>query len=174
MYFYLSLGSNIDAESSAVMMLRHLCERFGVIGAYPFRYTEPEGIESDIPFLNSLVVIRCEMSSSELKRILNAIEEDMGRDRNDPERSAKNRRADIDILGFNECLKLDVFKQAKESYVATCMRLDGNTSDLSNYGLPSYQRPATVYLDALTSNVVVIEDEFEGFEYGLKTTFEGQ
>ena len=171
MYFYLSLGSNVDAEFSAVCMIRHLCERFGVIGAYPFQYTEPEGVKSDIPFLNALVILKSGMDASAIKEELNRIEEAMGRDRSDPLRSLKSRCADIDILAESEALDLMTFSRMREAYVNTCFKLQGVMPDLTRYGLASYQGTASIYLDTLTGDILVNEDKLQGLENGLEASF---
>jgi len=174
MYYFLSLGSNIDAEQSAVRMIHNLCLKFGCVGAYPFRYTKPEGIESEVMFLNTLVVLRSDRDSAGVKSELNHIEESMGRDRLDPMRSMKSRCADIDILGEAEQLDLSIFAKASEAYVAACLNLEGESPDLSQHGLAPYQGPASVYLDALTGDICVVEDEMYGLKYGLEATFKGE
>lgn len=171
MYFYLSLGSNIDAEKSAAEILRRLCLQFGSVAAYPFRYTKPEGVVSDELFLNAIAVVRTELNSGEVKARLNQIEEAMGRDRSDPQRSTKSRTADIDILASSASFNLEIFEQAKEAYVRTCYHLGGPGI---RHGLAAYKRPSTVHLDALTGNVVIVEDELQGFKNGLKAALEGQ
>ena len=171
MYFYLSLGSNIDPERSAVQMTLHLCQKFGVIALYPFRYTEPESIESEGLFVNSLAVVQAVMPTSVVKLKLNQIETAMGRDRNDPLRSQKNRAADIDILNFSDTLDLSIFSRAKEGYVQSCYDLVGEVPTLENLGLASYQRPSSVYLDAGSSDIRVVEDELQCFVNGVKAAF---
>lgn len=174
MFFYLSLGSNIDSECSAVRMIRHLCREFGCIGAYPWRYTRPEGMVSSTPFLNTLVVLKSDLNSADLKERLNSIEQTMGRDRDDPLRSVKSRTADIDIVGTSRDYGLEIFADATELYIAACLNFQGDSPDLSSLGLASYKRPATIYLDAFSGDIVVIDDELQGFKNGLKPSFERQ
>ena len=50
-------------------------------------------------FLNALFIIQTSMSAEQLKQEFNRIEEALGRDRSDPQRSFKDRTIDIDILG---------------------------------------------------------------------------
>ncbi len=166
MYYYLSLGSNIDPEHSAVEMVRWLCRHFGSIGLYPFRYTQPEGIESDTAFVNTLAIVRSEAAPAQVKQWLNEIEAAMGRDRSDPLRSIKSRSADLDILGSTKALTLSFFAGAEEGYVQQCWRLQGRQPDLSAFGLASYERAATVDLDAGTGQIRVVEDECEGLKHG--------
>jgi 2-amino-4-hydroxy-6-hydroxymethyldihydropteridine diphosphokinase len=172
MLYYLSTGSNIEPEASSVRMLCHLCESFGVLGVYPFRYTSPVSISSDNDFLNGLVALYFQGSSKELKAKLDAIEEAMGRDRSDPDRSIKGRRADLDILGASDTLSPSIFGQTDESYVQQVFELRGRSPDLEPFGLAAYQRPASVYLDGLTGEIVVVEDEFKRFDDWVKAALE--
>lgn len=174
MYFYLSLGSNIDAEKSSVTMLRMLCQHFEKLGVFPFRYTEPEGIVSDQAFVNSLAVLWSDNEEVGVKKVLNYIEITMGRDRNDPLRSVKARHADIDILGASAVLSTVFFERATEPYVQQCFEAKGLSPDFSEWGLAAYQRPSTVYLDAVTGKVGVVEDEFDGFKDWVEATLAGE
>lgn len=174
MFFYLSLGSNVDAESSSVTMLRMLCEHFGHLAVFPFRYTEPEGIDSDRDFVNSLVILWCDQPKIRVKQTLNQIEVTMGRDRSDPLRSVKARCADIDILACSYEFDTRAFDSTNEPYVKACLDGEGTSADLSPWGLPSYQRTSTVHLDAVSGDIRVIEDECHGFKHWVETTFKGQ
>lgn len=178
MYYYLSLGSNIRAEESAVIMVQNLSRHFGTIGLFPFRYTLPEGVESKTRFVNTLVVIKVikggqsfERLSLQVKSILNSIEVSMGRNRNDPERSIKDRTADIDILGASEILEFGLFEQAREGYVRNCYFLQGEQPQLIKYGLAPHERAATVNFDAVTGQICILEDELHSFEHRFEATF---
>ena len=173
MYFYLSLGSNIDTDQSAAMMIKHLCREFGDLVLYPFCYTKPESIQSEQDFVNALVVLRSNLNAVELKRVLVTIETSMGRDRQDPLRSYKSRAADIDILSVSEHFDLAYFAPAEEAYVRSCLCLTGPFVDLRPWGLAAHQRPASVYLDAATGEVVIVEDELHRFKHGFETAFLG-
>ncbi len=171
MYFYLSLGSNIEPEKSAAEMLLKLCQRFEHLALVPFCYTKPEAIESEQDFANALVVICAQMSSAQVKAALVEIETQMGRDRAHPRRSFLSRSADIDILAESAQLDLNLFKQAEEIYVQSCLSLSGPFVDLSFYGLTPHQRAASVHLDAAAGQVVIVEDELQGFEDWAEATF---
>ena len=152
-------------------IVRNLCERFGCIALVPFRYTEPEGIEGAPIFVNALAVVSADRLCGSVKRILNNIETSMGRDRKDPLRSVKSRTADIDIVAEHAHFDLTVFKDMSETYVQACITGQGKQPDLRALGLASHQGPASVYLDAITGDIVVIEDEFDCFINGFKATF---
>lgn len=174
MLFYLSLGSNIEPEKSSFEMLCRLCKTFGVLGVFPFRYTEPVSISTASRFVNGLVVLHYEAPAASLKAKLEGIEITMGRDRSDPQRSNKDRTADLDILASSEHLDLRCFSDAEESYVRAVFNLLGEAPDLTGFGLASYQRPASVHFDALAGEIVVIEDELQSFHDRVEATLKVQ
>jgi len=174
MYFYLSLGSNTRPEQSSVEIVRHLCTNFGVVGLFPFRYTTPVSIASasmsESMFINGLAVIFFDGDVRGLKEVLVSIETEMGRDRSDPQRSVKDRTADLDILSQSDEYEPSVFLRAEEPYVHQVFQLQGQVPELQELGLAPYQRPATVNLDALTGQIVVREDELQGFHNWAEST----
>ncbi len=100
MKYLCSLGSNIDPE----MNIHHAKQQLRTLsGDCLFRQniaTKPVDIATNNGFLNALFIIDTPLSSDELKQQFNQIEEALGRDRSDPERSKKDRTIDIDILGL--------------------------------------------------------------------------
>ncbi|MDV6314871.1 2-amino-4-hydroxy-6-hydroxymethyldihydropteridine diphosphokinase [Idiomarina sp. HP20-50] len=97
-----SLGSNIEPQhhfSQARAALEVLSGDITFSRNIP---TSPVDINTDNAFLNALFIIETPMTAGELKREFNRIEEALGRDRSDPERSLKDRTIDIDILGSVE------------------------------------------------------------------------
>lgn len=94
-----SLGSNIEPQShfsQARKALEALSDDIAFSRNIP---TSPVDIKTDKTFLNALFIINTAMNANELKREFNKIEELLGRDRSDPQRSIKDRTIDIDILG---------------------------------------------------------------------------
>lgn len=163
MYYYLSLGSNVDAEHCAVKMLRRLSQEFGCIAAYPFRYTEPEGVVNAQPFFNSLAVIQSDLDNVDLKRFLVQIENAIEGEYLDLERSAKSRCADIDILHWADDFAPKYFANAKEAYVHACYRCEGKATDLSHRGLPLFSTPASILLNPDGLDWTLEEDGFDWF-----------
>lgn len=98
-FAYLSLGSNVDAESnlrSAVMALR---ERFGEVvlsDAYVFPAVGFEGGD----FLNAAAVIDSDLDPPALNDWLHALEDAHGRDRGGPRYG--DRTLDIDIVFYDD------------------------------------------------------------------------
>lgn len=99
-YSFAALGSNIDPE----MNIHHAKQQLQTLsGDCLFSQniaTKPVDIDTNNGFLNALFIIDTPLSSDELKQQFNQIEEALGRDRSDPERSKKDRTIDIDILGL--------------------------------------------------------------------------
>ena len=100
MYYYLSIGSNIDPESNISKTLEVLLNKFSELYLFPPVYTVPENIKSNNKFINTLAVLKSDLNITSLKNILNDIEESLGRDRGDENRSMKDRVCDIDIIFF--------------------------------------------------------------------------
>jgi 2-amino-4-hydroxy-6-hydroxymethyldihydropteridine diphosphokinase len=99
MKYLCSLGSNIDPE----MNIHHAKQQLRALNSNCLFSqniaTKPVDIDTQNGFLNALFIIDTSLSSHELKQRFNQIEEALGRDRSDPERSIKDRTIDIDILG---------------------------------------------------------------------------
>ncbi|MCK7458319.1 2-amino-4-hydroxy-6-hydroxymethyldihydropteridine diphosphokinase [Idiomarina aminovorans] len=94
-----SLGSNIEPQrnfSQAQAELKALSKTISFSRNIP---TSPVNMNTDRNFLNALFIIQTPMTTEKLKSEFNRIEEALGRDRSDPQRSFKDRTIDIDILG---------------------------------------------------------------------------
>jgi 2-amino-4-hydroxy-6-hydroxymethyldihydropteridine diphosphokinase len=93
-----SMGANIAPENNFAAA-RELISELGK--AYYSRaiYTQPVNMRSDNDFLNALFLLISPLDGDALKARFNAIEISLGRDRNDPLSSKKDRPMDIDILG---------------------------------------------------------------------------
>lgn len=94
-----SLGSNIEPQRNfpqAQTALKALSDNISFSRNIP---TSPVNMNTDRNFLNALFIIQTPMTADQLKCEFNKIEEALGRDRSDPQRSLKDRTIDIDILG---------------------------------------------------------------------------
>lgn len=164
MFFYLSIGSNICPEDNAIKIVQHLCNRFGAIYLYPFCYTKPEGMNSENTFLNSLAIIRSEDSQATIKASLNEIEILLGRNKNDPLSSTKDRPADIDILGLSKELTIEVLESQTDDYLRKVID-HKSLADLKPYGLPIGDRPATINFNDAAGKIFVVTDKVDTFKY---------
>lgn len=97
-YYFVSLGSNIEAKRNVVRMLVALLKLSPEVAISSIAVTNAEGMPSNRPFLNLVVRIKCALSATDLKQQFNKIELALGRDRSDPLKKIKDRTADLDIL----------------------------------------------------------------------------
>lgn len=177
MYYYLSIGTNIDPHNNAARIIRQLLDNFGPMISHPFLLNAPQNIASKNKFLNSVAIIYSDKSEKEIKGTLNQIEIALGRDRNDPLKSVKDRTADIDILGCSEELNSEFFKQFSEPYInfnAQSERDHNDYADLSQKGLPSTQGPTTIHFDRTAGQIRILDDRQHSLKNWHKTTFNPQ
>ena len=95
MKYFLSLGSNINAEKNLEFALDELKKILSNIQSSSTHQTKAEGFEGD-DFLNSVVCGNSELDFKDLNKKLKLIEDNAGRNRNAPKFSA--RTLDIDIV----------------------------------------------------------------------------
>lgn len=99
MYVYLcSMGANLAPEENFAKARSKLTP-LGEVHYSRAVYTKPVDIDTEHDFLNSLFVISTQLDAEVLKMAFNKIETELGRDRDDPECSQKDRPMDLDILG---------------------------------------------------------------------------
>lgn len=158
MFYYFSIGTNIEPEHNAVNIVKMLSQHFGPIVIYPFVYTQPQNIVSQNVFLNSIAIALSPKNEVEVKNILNSIEITLGRDRSDPQRSKKDRVADIDILGFSKDQDNNFLDQQKELYIKEVIDTQSHSVDLTSFGLPSSKGPATVDFDTTSSHIRILQN----------------
>ena len=95
MKYFLSIGSNINAEKNLEFALEELKKILSNIQSSSIHQTKAEGFEGD-DFLNSVVCGDSELDIKNLNKKLKLIEDNAGRNRNAPKFSA--RTLDIDIV----------------------------------------------------------------------------
>ena len=95
MKYFLSIGSNIDAEKNLDFAYKELKNIFDNIQSSSIYTTKAEGFEGD-NFLNSIICGFSNDNFEELNVKLKMIEDKSGRDRSTPKFSA--RTLDIDIV----------------------------------------------------------------------------
>ena len=96
---YLSLGSNVDAETHLRDAIAALRARFGAVRLSPVYRTAAVGFDGQ-PFLNAAAVIETELEPQALNEWLHALEDAHGRDRSGPRHG--DRTLDIDIVLFDQ------------------------------------------------------------------------
>ena len=95
MKYYLSLGSNINAEANIILAIEKLQKILEKTKYSSVHQTKAEGFEGD-DFLNLVMSGNCELSFEDLNLKLKEIEDQSGRKRDVPKFSA--RTLDIDIV----------------------------------------------------------------------------
>ncbi|MDB4158596.1 2-amino-4-hydroxy-6-hydroxymethyldihydropteridine diphosphokinase [Gammaproteobacteria bacterium] len=100
MKYYLSLGSNINAQANINLALEELEKVLSNTQCSSTHQTTAEGFEGD-DFLNLIFAGETELSFEDLNNKLKKIEDASGRQRNVPKFSARTLDIDI-ILQINE------------------------------------------------------------------------
>ena len=95
MKFYLSIGSNINAEANIILAIEKLQKILDNSEYSSVHQTKAEGFEGD-DFLNLVVAGESSLSFEGLNKKLKEIEDESGRNRDVPKFSA--RTLDIDIV----------------------------------------------------------------------------
>jgi 2-amino-4-hydroxy-6-hydroxymethyldihydropteridine diphosphokinase len=95
MQYFLSLGSNINAEANIIFAIEQLNKILANTKFSSIHKTKAEGFEGD-DFLNLVVAGESELSFDKLNEKLKDIENESGRKRDVPKFSA--RTLDIDII----------------------------------------------------------------------------
>lgn len=163
MYYYLSIGSNIDPELNMAKCLEMLLIRFGKLYLRPPAYTKPENINTTNEFINALVILKSDSNKALLKDTFNSIEKFLGRDRSDQNRDMKDRTCDIDIMFTHNKFKTDMFYKCDEKYLNEVINTTENFAKIQVFGSQLSDRPSAIYLDGGPSNKLIIKDEFNAF-----------
>ncbi|MFQ3340265.1 MAG: 2-amino-4-hydroxy-6-hydroxymethyldihydropteridine diphosphokinase [Gammaproteobacteria bacterium] len=100
MKYYLSLGSNINAQANINFALEELEKVLSSTQCSSTHQTTAEGFEGD-DFLNLIFAGETELSFEDLNKKLKKIEDASGRQRNVPKFSARTLDIDI-VLQINE------------------------------------------------------------------------
>ena len=122
MKYFLSLGSNINAEKNLEFALEELKKILSNIQSSSIHQTKAEGFEGD-DFLNSVVCGNSELDFNNLNKKLKLIEDNAGRNRNAPKFSA--RTLDIDIvlqIDDNDDILFESDEIQKYSFVSTPLK----------------------------------------------------
>ncbi|WP_462321302.1 2-amino-4-hydroxy-6-hydroxymethyldihydropteridine diphosphokinase [Halochromatium sp.] len=97
---WISLGSNLERETSIRGGIQGLRQAFGALILSPVYETEAEGFDGQ-PFLNLVAGIETALKVGEIRAVLRRIEAEHGRERGG-ERFAP-RTLDLDLLTYGDC-----------------------------------------------------------------------
>ena len=97
---FVSIGSNVDAESNMLLVKEHLNLLFEV--TYSGIYQTPAEGFTGGDFLNSVCKFKSDKKPNEIRRILKSIEEKMGRTIS--QKGMSNRVIDLDLILYGDML----------------------------------------------------------------------
>ena len=117
MKFYLSLGSNINAEANIILAIEKIQKILDNSEYSSVHQTKAEGFEGD-DFLNLVVSGDTELSFDELNKKLKDIEDEAGRNRDAPKFSARTLDIDIVLQLDDEEIIFESDEVAKYSFVS--------------------------------------------------------
>jgi 2-amino-4-hydroxy-6-hydroxymethyldihydropteridine diphosphokinase len=117
MKFYLSLGSNINAEANIILAIEKLQKILDNSEYSSVHQTKAEGFEGD-DFLNLIVSGDSSLSFDELNKKLKGIEDESGRNRDAPKFSARTLDIDIVLQIDDEEIIFESDEVAKYSFVS--------------------------------------------------------
>lgn len=101
-YVCLGIGSNIRPRENLADGIRRLLVGVEHLWVSDVLETPPVEMDTERSFLNTVVWFETAHDTEALKAWLNDLEEAMGRDRSDPDRSTTDRSIDFDVLWFGE------------------------------------------------------------------------
>ena len=117
MKFYLSIGSNINAEANIILAIEKLQKILDNSEYSSVHQTKAEGFEGD-DFLNLVVSGDSELSFNDLNKKLKDIEDEEGRNRDAPKFSARTLDIDIVLQVDDEEIIFESDEVAKYSFVS--------------------------------------------------------
>ncbi|MDA7778691.1 2-amino-4-hydroxy-6-hydroxymethyldihydropteridine diphosphokinase [Gammaproteobacteria bacterium] len=117
MKFYLSLGSNINAEANIILAIEKLQKILDNSEYSSVHQTKAEGFEGD-DFLNLVMSGDSELSFDDLNKKLKDIEDEAGRNRDVPKFSARTLDIDIVLQVDDEEIIFESHEVAKYSFVS--------------------------------------------------------
>lgn len=98
--YFVAIGSNIAPEQHLPIIITHLTRSFGRLWLSSILHTTPHQMDSASPFLNAVCLLPTQQPQATLKQQLVTLEQQLGRNRNDPLKKIKDRAADLDILFY--------------------------------------------------------------------------
>ena len=117
MKFYLSLGSNINAEANIILAIEKLQKILDNSEYSSVHQTKAEVFEGD-DFLNLVMSGDSELSFDDLNKKLKDIEDEAGRNRDAPKFSARTLDIDIVLQVDDEEIIFESDEVAKYSFVS--------------------------------------------------------
>lgn len=171
MYYVISIGSNIQPEQHVAAAVSRLAKTFGSLYLYQRVYTQAQLVESNHVFINSVLVLNSTLTATELKAELCRIEESLGRDRSDPQRSIKDRSCDLDIICYQEQWSEAWKTELAESYVQQVFDPASKQAPIQFDGQLFSERPAAIYFQAQAGDKFIVDQKPDALINWLETAF---
>jgi 2-amino-4-hydroxy-6-hydroxymethyldihydropteridine diphosphokinase len=134
---FVSLGSNIDPQRNLPEAVRRLAARCRLVAVSPVYETAPVGKTDQPNFLNAAVQIETELPPADLKAMLQAIEDELGRVRTEDKNAP--RTIDLDISLYNDLVLELGHRQIPDPEILQFPHIARPLADLA----PQYRHPAT-------------------------------
>lgn len=177
-YYYLALGSNLSPAGNIAHGVRLLQAEFDQLVVWPVVETPPTAMNTNKQFYNTLVLVHTSLTPEALKRFCNQLEVQLGRDRNDPLSSFKDRPLDIDIMACQARLDPAITGHFDEPYVRAVVqagvRPNGECRSITLGRHRLGETASTIYTDHATRHVMVIEDGIDRLLKRFEATFHGE
>jgi len=158
MYYYLLLGSNISPKNNLARTIEEILINFKEAITFSPVYTKPENMETRNVFMNTIMIIQSQLDKRTIKKKLESIEETLGRNRRDPERSLKDRTCDIDILKCSNKLDINILTSIQDAYIQKVIR--GNSSvEVRIFETPLSKGPRKLSYNISTEKLEVSNSE---------------
>lgn len=161
MFYYLSIGSNIEPTKNIGKCIEILLKNFSELYLYPPVYTKPEDLATNNMFINTLVVLESDMQTTILKNLLNKIEESLGRVKIRRNQSLIGHTCDIDIISKKAEFNLGIFYNLEEAYLQSVIHSENLAKQVQVYNLRCIDRPSTIYFDRGSSNKAIFGNKFD-------------
>jgi 2-amino-4-hydroxy-6-hydroxymethyldihydropteridine diphosphokinase len=171
MYYVISIGSNIQPEQHVATAVSTLTKIFGSIYIYQRVYTQAELVESNHVFINSVLVLRSELTATQLKSELCRVEELLGRDRSDPRRSVKDRSCDLDIIWHQQVWSEVWQTELTESYIQQVFDPASKQAPIQLGCQLFSERPAAIYFQAEAGDKFIIDQKPDALINWLEAGF---
>ncbi len=133
-YYYVVLGSNINAEDNISKALNALVFHFGDIVVHPRVKTSPWNVEGTQKFINTAVEFWSPLAEDTVKQLLRDIEVALGRPADLQDRKTKDRTCDLDIIAATEKPNFNLWLKQPEYFIQAIFSPDSEFTSILIHG----------------------------------------
>lgn len=116
MFYFCSLGSNMDGQRNIALALEKLAQQLGPLEHTDTIETAPHQLDTPHAFFNALLWFDSPLPKADIKAMFNALETELGRDRTSPNKKREDHPIDIDIMHCGDYLPITRI-QIQEPYL---------------------------------------------------------